>query len=95
MFISQRQVTTQHCRESKLGHVHSYSRKKTVLDFRCDNCGEHFTRYKGDMSPTRVSNNFYHCCPNCDAKRFGQRKGVERRFIWDRPASSTDDISKL
>jgi hypothetical protein len=47
------------------------------------------------MDPKRVSNNYFHICPNCDAKRFAQRKGVEKRKIWDMPASSMMPIGKL
>jgi hypothetical protein len=47
------------------------------------------------METKRISDSYFHCCPKCDAKKFAQRKGVERRFIWDRPASSNDDISKI
>ena len=63
--------------------------------FRCDSCREIFTRDRAKMSPKRLSNNYFHCCSHCDAKRFAQRKGAERRTIWDKPASSLDDISRL
>ena len=47
------------------------------------------------MNPTRISNNFFHVCDSCDSKSFAQRKGVERKQIWDLPASSDLDISKI
>jgi hypothetical protein len=47
------------------------------------------------MSPKRLSNNYFHCCQHCNAKKFAQKKGAEKRTIWDRPASSLDDISQL
>ena len=47
------------------------------------------------MSPKRLNNKFFHVCDTCDPKRFAQKKGAERRTIWDRPASSTDDIGKI
>jgi len=95
MFIKQEYVTTTHYRSSKLGHSHSYQRKKTVLVFRCDCCTELFSRDKGSMSPSRISNNFYHVCNLCDAKRFAQEKGVERRRVWDMPVSSLKTLDQL
>lgn len=82
-------------RTSKLGKEHSYIRSHTVAIFRCDNCGEIFTRLKGNMSPKRLNNNYFHCCTNCDPKRFAQKKGAERRTIWDKTVNSDLDISRL
>ncbi len=95
MFVRQEYITTLHQRPSKLGNFHSYERKKTVLIFRCDSCNEFFKREKGSMSPSRISNNFYHVCANCDSKRFAQEKGVERRRIWDMPVSSLKTLDQL
>jgi hypothetical protein len=47
------------------------------------------------MDPKRLSNNYFHVCSNCDAKRFAQRKQVERKRVWDLPASSTLPIGKM
>jgi hypothetical protein len=82
-------------RQSKLGQWHDYERKKSVIVLRCDSCGENFTRDKGNMDPNRLNNNFFHCCSSCDPKRFAQKKGAERKIIWDKTVSSLDDISKL
>lgn len=95
MYIGQTRQQKLHLRTSKLGTSHQYIRTETVLHFRCDQCGEEFTRPKGSVSPKRLSNNYFHCCSNCDSKRFAQRKGVERRLIWDMPASSTLPISRM
>jgi hypothetical protein len=95
MLIRQKKVTTKYKRLSRLGKVHEHTRAKTVLLLRCDNCSEIFERDRAKLDPNRRSNAYFHVCPSCDSKRFAQRKGVERRFIWDRPASSSDDISKL
>ena len=95
MFITTEIETTIHNRTSKLGVEHQYNRTRTLAVFRCDNCGEGFRRLKGSMDPKRLNNNYFHCCDNCDTKRFAQRKGVERRTIWDMPVSSTKDISRL
>lgn len=82
-------------RESKLGKEHTYCRTFTVVVFRCDNCSKLFERERGKMNPKRLSNHYFHVCPECDSKRFAQRKGVERRFIWDTPVNSNLDISKI
>lgn len=95
MYIKSDYVITEHTRPSKLGRSHTYTRKKTVLVFRCDSCGEMFRRDKGSMDPKRINNNFYHVCSNCDAKKFAQEKGVERRKIWDMPVSSLKTLDQL
>lgn len=95
MYLGEQKEKTQHTRTSKLGVDHNYYREKTVVVFRCDNCSEIFTRDRERMSPKRLNNNYFHCCSHCNPKRFAQKKGAERRTIWDRPASSLDDISRL
>ena len=95
MFIDIKYEETVYSRLSKLGKEHSYVRKKTVAVFRCDNCKEVFRREKGKIDPKRLSNNYFHCCNRCDSKRFAQKKGAERRTIWDMPVSSLNDVSQL
>ncbi len=95
MFISQSTIKTEHVRKSKLGSEHVYYRNKTIVQFRCDNCDKEFVREKGSMDPKRLSNNYFHVCSDCDAKRFAQRRGVERKRVWDLNASSDLPISKL
>ena len=95
MFVKQEYTKQLFTRTSKSGNEHSYYRKKTLLIFRCDNCFTEFTRDKGSMNPKRVNNNFYHVCSICDAKRFAQEKGVERRRIWDMPVSSLKTLGQL
>ncbi len=95
MYIGQTRQEKTYSRTSKLGVSHQYTRIVTILYFRCDQCGDEFTRAKGTISPKRLSNNYFHCCSNCDSKRFAQKKGVERRLVWDLPASSTLPISRM
>jgi transcription elongation factor Elf1 len=95
MLIKLIKLPTVHSRLSKLGVSHDYKRLKTIAVLRCDNCGELFERPMAMLSPKRRSNKYFHVCDKCDVKRFAQRKGAERRTIWDRPVSSSDDISKL
>lgn len=95
MFIKEYTEKTVHTRRSKKGTLHSYFRRKTFAVFRCDNCGSEFTRPRGKMNPQRLNNNHFHVCTHCDAKRFAQRKGVEKKQVWDFSASSDLDISKL
>jgi hypothetical protein len=47
------------------------------------------------MDPNRINNNYFHVCGSCDSKKFAQKMGVTRKQIWDLPASSGLDISKL
>jgi len=95
MYLKQEVIKTEYVRESKLGKEHSYFRKKTVLVFRCDNCNEVFKRYKGSVDPKRAGNSYFHVCPDCDVKRFAQRKGTERKTVWNRSVNSDLDISKM
>jgi len=95
MFIREYTLKKLYERPSKLGKIHKYYRNVTMVVFRCDNCDAEFERPRGSIDPKRLNNNFFHVCSNCDAKSFAQRKGIERRKIWDLPASSDLDISKL
>jgi len=95
MFLKTKSQQSQYVRISKLGIEHTYIRKKTIAVFRCDNCDKNFERELKKVSSKRLSNNYFHCCTDCDAKRFAQRKGVERKKIWDMPASVELPVSKF
>jgi hypothetical protein len=95
MFLGEYKEKTRHERMSKTGVRHEYYRHKTMVQLRCDACDAEFIRERGSMDPTRLSNNYFHVCSNCDAKRYGQKKGVERKQVWDLSASSDLPISKL
>ena len=95
MFIREYILKKLYERPSKLGKMHKYYRNMTMVVLRCDNCNAEFERSRGSMDPKRLNNNYFHVCSNCDAKVFAQKKGVERKNIWDIPASSDLDISKL
>ena len=95
MFIREFKEKTRHVRRSKLGIEHEYFREKTYVNLRCDNCGADFVRPRGSMDPKRLSNNYFHVCSNCDAKVFAQKRGVERKQVWNLSASSNIPISKL
>jgi len=95
MFLKELTQRNVFYRRSKLGKKHLYYRDCIYIVMRCDSCNEIFTRPRGKMDPNRITNNVFHVCGNCDAKRFAQRKGQERKAVWDLPASSDLDISKL
>jgi len=95
MFLKEFTKQTRHVRRSKLGKEHAYTRDKTYCVFKCDACNQEFIRERGKMNPARLSNNYFHVCENCDAKRFAQKRGVERRKVWTLTASSNIPISKL
>lgn len=94
MFLKTKVQQIQYVRVSKLGIEHTYFRNKTLAEFRCDNCDEIFERELKKVNSKRLSNNYFHCCSSCDAKRFAQRKGVERKKIWDMPASVELPVGK-
>lgn len=94
MFLKTETEINNYERVSKNGTIHSYQRKKTLALFRCDNCDAEFKRDLKSIDRKRLSNNYFHCCSNCDCKRFAQRKGVEQKKIWDLPASTTLPVGK-
>jgi len=94
MFLGKSLEYRKHVRTSKLGVNHEYTRTRTVYHLKCDHCGEEFTRNPKNMHHKRTSNNFFHVCKHCDAKRFAQKKGVEQKKIWDMPAGADLPISK-
>jgi hypothetical protein len=94
MFLKTDIVTAEYVRSSKTGVEHYYTRSKTVATFRCDSCGKIFSRDLKNVDRKRLSNNYFHCCSNCDSKRFAQRKGIERKQIWDMPASVELPVGK-
>ena len=95
MFIREYTLKKMHERISKLGKIHKYYRDVTMVVMRCDNCNTEFERSRGSMDPKRISNNYFHVCKNCDSKKFAQKMGVTKKQIWDMPASSNLDISKI
>ena len=95
MFVTTETQKTEYTRKSKHGAEHTYTRDKTVALFRCDNCDADFKRDIKKVDRKRLSNNYFHVCSNCDAKRFAQRIGVEQKKIWDMPASTTLPVGKF
>jgi len=95
MFLGEFTKKIRYVRRSKLGYEHEYFREKTFVQLRCDNCDDHFLRPRGNMDPKRLNNNYFHVCENCDAKKFAQKKGVERKQVWNLNASSDIPIGKL
>lgn len=77
----------QYFRQSKFGNTHSYTRTRTIVCLRCDDCDSYFERQLKHMNKKRLNNNFFHCCSRCDSKKFAQKKSIERKKIWDMPAS--------
>tara|TARA_B100001057_G_scaffold353929_2_gene355825 strand:+ start:4328 stop:4615 length:288 start_codon:yes stop_codon:yes gene_type:complete len=82
-------------RTSKNGVTHKYYRNVTLVLLKCDSCDMEFVRERGRMDYKRLNNNYFHVCDSCDSKRFAQKKGVERKQIWNMSASSDIPIGKL
>lgn len=95
MYIKEYILKKRHERISKHGKTHNYYRDLTMVVLRCDNCNAEFERSRGSMDPKRLNNNYFHVCGNCDAKKFAQKKGVERKQVWNMSASSDLPIGKL
>jgi hypothetical protein len=94
MLIETKKITTEYTRASKCNKSHTYTRTKTVVVIQCDNCQSLFEREQGKMSKKRISLDYYHVCVTCDPKRFAQKRGVERRKLWNLSADSDVDITK-
>ncbi len=94
MFIKTEKVHTCYTRQSKLGKTHEYIREKTVVHLQWENWNTLFTRDLKKMNSSRLNNNYFHVCNDCDAKRFAQRKGVEQKQVWDMPANADLPLSK-
>ena len=95
MFLKKYTLKKLYERPSKLGKIHNYYRDVTIVVLRCDNCNTTFERSRGSMDPKRISNNYFHVCTDCDSKKFAQKKGVDKKQIWNIPVSSNLDISKI
>ena len=95
MFLDTKIVIKKYKRKSKTGKIHEYTRKQTVARFRCDNCNREFERTLKQINRKRLSNNYFHCCSDCDAKKFAQRKGVEQKNIWNMPAGIDWPVGKF
>jgi hypothetical protein len=95
VFLETKKIHTLYKRSSKLGVEHCYTRTKTLVVFRCDNCSTVFERDLGKMDHKRLSNIYFHVCSNCNAKQFAQRKGVEKRKFWDLSVDNDIDITRL
>jgi uncharacterized protein YlaI len=95
MFLRIKTKISEYVRISKTGLEHTYKRSKTIAVFLCDECEETIERDLKHVDKKRLSNNYFHCCSNCDPKRFAQRKGVEQKKIWDMPASTTLPVGKF
>ncbi len=94
MFIRTKRIKTAYTRRSKLGNSHEYYRYKILALFHCDECGIEISRDLKHVDHKRLSNNYFHVCSNCDPKRFAQKKGVDKKKIWDMPASSNLPVGK-
>ena len=81
-------------RGSKTGKQHEYYRFRSIAVFSCDNCDSLFEKDLKHIHSKRLSNNYFHVCGNCDPKRFGQRRAVEKKKIWDMPASTDLPINR-
>ena len=90
MFVKETTEIHLHQRQSRLGNVHNFKRRRSVYHFKCDCCSKEFLRPKSKVPPTRASNDYHHVCSRCDTHQFAQKVGVEMRKIWKIDASSTE-----
>jgi len=87
MFLKEEEVITEYIRNCKSGKTTKYNRTKILAHFKCDNCGSHFTRHKGnDIDKKRCNNDYSHYCPECPAHALAQAKGrkVKKQKSYER-----------
>ena len=65
MFLHSTTETTNHIVKFRSGKTGYRKGTKTVYHLQCDHCGQEFTRFKGDMSPKRLTNEYKHFCNDC------------------------------
>ena len=94
MFIRLERRKNTYERISKLGHVHKYERSKQVAVLHCDECDQVFERDLKHIDRKRLDDNYFHCCDDCDSRRFGQRKSVESKKLWDLSTGEDIPLSK-
>lgn len=95
MYINETVIEKKFTRKSKNGTIHSYSRKQRIVNLKCDNCGKNFSRPRGSMDPKRLSNNYFHVCETCNAKRFAQKRSIEKNNKWKLTAGSHLPVGRL
>ena len=82
-------------RKSKNGKTHPYKRLRSYAIFECDECHQEFKREKGKVDAKRLDDYYVHVCPDCDPKRFAQKKGVEQRRKLNIPVDADITIDEL
>ena len=92
MFIETLKTLRLYERQSKLGVYHTFHRKNTLFNFKCDCCGVTFLRPRSKVDPNRASNDYKHVCSFCDTKKYAQKIGVKMRRIYRMDASSTKKL---
>jgi hypothetical protein len=95
MFLRIEKELKFYIRRSKKGKTHPYKRERTIAIFECDDCHQEFKRDKGKIDPKRLDNSYNHVCPNCDPKRFAQKKGVEQRRRLNTTVDSLITIDEI
>lgn len=95
MFLSIEKQKQQYTRPSKNGNTHSYTRISSQINLKCDSCQTEFSRPLGKMNKKRLNNEYYHVCSHCDAKRFAQSKGANKRKLWNTSVDSDLNIGDV
>jgi len=95
MFRELQKITLKYQRISKLNNIHNYTRIKTIAVFECDCCHSVFQRAVSKMDHRRLNNDYFHVCSNCDVKRFAQKKGAQRRRVWNLSVDTDISIDRL
>ena len=95
MLVRVQLVQKEYTRLSKKGIAHKYVRTSQVALLLCDSCGSQFERPVKNMDPRRLSKDCCHVCPNCNQKKFAQKKGVEQRKFWNTTVDLDIDLGSI
>ena len=95
MLIEIHQIQVEYTRTSKNKKTHKYYRNQSVALLQCDACNKQFERRVSQMDPRRLNSKYVHVCPECNPKKFAQKKGVEGRRFWNTTVDLDLDIDSI
>jgi predicted RNA-binding Zn-ribbon protein involved in translation (DUF1610 family) len=74
MYLKQERISYENQESTRLRLRH-----RTIVHFKCDNCGQQFTRNRGDVAPKRLTNKYKHYCEKCPSIHLAHAEGLKVR----------------
>lgn len=79
MFLSETKKTTKYKRNSKYGKLVSYSRTKTITHWKCDNCGEEFSKVRNGKYDSNAKSYCKKCISKIGLNKLASLAGYESK----------------